>query len=85
MAEELGPRGTTVNSVRPGVVPTDLNPWLADPVARERTAGLSAPKRVAEVSDIADVVAFPSSPDSRRITGQHLDATGGAALGVNLL
>ncbi|MEU4298307.1 hypothetical protein AB0F92_19565 [Kitasatospora aureofaciens] len=52
---------------------------------RERPAGRSALKRVAEVSDIAGVVAFPSSPDSRRITGRHLGATGGAALGVNLL
>ncbi|GGU82769.1 hypothetical protein GCM10010502_38510 [Kitasatospora aureofaciens] len=45
----------------------------------------SSPAATAEVSDIAGVVAFPSSPDSRRITGRHLGATGGAALGVNLL
>ncbi|MEV7021642.1 SDR family oxidoreductase [Kitasatospora sp. NPDC093558] len=82
LAEELGPRGITVNSVRPGVVPTDINPWLDDLAAQERTAGLSALKRLAEVSDIADIVAFLASADSRWVTGQNLDATGGAGLGV---
>ncbi|MFD7901027.1 SDR family oxidoreductase [Kitasatospora sp. NPDC059722] len=82
LAEELGPRGITVNAVRPGVVPTDVNPWLEDPAARERTAGQSVLKRVAEVSDIADIVAFLASADSRWVTGQNIDATGGAGLGV---
>ncbi|MGW2252307.1 SDR family oxidoreductase [Kitasatospora sp. NPDC001660] len=82
LAEELGARGITVNSVRPGIVPTDINPWLEDPAERERAAGYSALKRVAEVSDVADIVAFLASADSRWVTGQHIDATGGSSLGV---
>ncbi|MFE2106735.1 SDR family NAD(P)-dependent oxidoreductase [Kitasatospora sp. NPDC059463] len=82
LAQELGPRGITVNAVLPGIVDTDINPWLADPQERARAAGYSVFDRVAEAGDIADVVAFLASDDARWITGQNLDATGGSNLGV---
>ncbi|MFI6848760.1 SDR family oxidoreductase [Kitasatospora sp. NBC_00085] len=82
LAEELGPRGITVNAVLPGVVATDINPWLEDPVARARVAAYSAFDRVGEAADVADIVAFLASDDSRWVTGQNLDASGGSNLGV---
>ncbi|MFE2724929.1 SDR family oxidoreductase [Kitasatospora sp. NPDC059327] len=82
LAEELGERGITVNAVLPGVVATDINPWLADPRARERVAAYSTFDRVGEAADVADVVAFLVSDDARWITGQNLDASGGSNLGV---
>ncbi|MEE1827067.1 SDR family oxidoreductase [Streptomyces sp. BE20] len=82
LAEELGPRGITVNAVLPGVVATDVNPWLDDPRARARVAAYSAFDRVGEASDVADVVAFLASDDARWVTGQNLDASGGSNLGV---
>ncbi|WP_406202183.1 SDR family oxidoreductase [Kitasatospora sp. NBC_01560] len=82
LAEELGPRGITVNAVLPGVVATDINPWLDDPAARARVAGYAALGRVGEASDVADAVAFLASDDARWITGQNLDASGGSNLGV---
>ncbi|MBV6702786.1 SDR family oxidoreductase [Kitasatospora aureofaciens] len=82
LAQELGARRITVNSVLPGIVPTDINPWLDDAQQQVRVAGYTALNRVAEVADIADVVAFLASDDSRWITGQNLDATGGAGLAV---
>ncbi|CUU59734.1 3-oxoacyl-[acyl-carrier protein] reductase [Parafrankia irregularis] len=84
LAQELGPRGITVNAVAPGVVDTDLVPWLADPQLRERTAALSAFDRIGDPVDIADVVAFLASPDARWVTGQTIDATGGTLLGVTI-
>ncbi|MFE3630820.1 SDR family oxidoreductase [Streptomyces goshikiensis] len=38
--------------------------------------------RVGGPEEVADVVAFPASPDSRWITGQHLSATGGLQLSL---
>ncbi|MET9360585.1 SDR family oxidoreductase [Streptomyces sp. NPDC006632] len=80
LSKVLGPRGITVNSVAPGVVDTDTNAdWLrTDEQAWAATAALSPLGRVGEASDIADVVAFLASAEGRWITGQWLDATGGA-------
>ncbi len=79
LAKQLGGRGITVNAVAPGVVDTDMNAaWLDG--ARDMVAGLSPLGRVAQPSDIGDVVAFLASDDSRWITGQHIDTSGGALL-----
>lgn len=80
LAKELGPRGITVNSVAPGIVETEMNSWLADPVAAEAAASYSVFHRVGQPADIADVVAFVVSDDARWVTGQYVDATGGSRL-----
>ncbi|MFD8599790.1 SDR family oxidoreductase [Kitasatospora sp. NPDC059646] len=82
LAAQLGARGITANSVRPGVVDTDTNAsWLrGDPAAQARAAALSALGRVGEPADVADIVAFLATPDARWITGQTIDATGGSHL-----
>jgi 3-oxoacyl-[acyl-carrier protein] reductase len=81
LALELGPRGITVNSVEPGIVSTDMTPWLADEQLSAQAASWAALSRLGDPSDIADVVAFLASPDARWVTGQHIDATGGLLLG----
>jgi 3-oxoacyl-[acyl-carrier protein] reductase len=43
-------------------------------------AAFSAFGRVGEPADLADVVAFAVSEDSRWVTGQVLDASGGSIL-----
>ncbi|MFC5718733.1 SDR family oxidoreductase [Streptomyces gamaensis] len=82
LALELAPRGITVNSVAPGVTETEVNAWLADPQARAYGESFSAFKRVGQPADVADVVAFLASEDSRWVTGQDIDATGGSLLGL---
>lgn len=81
LALELAPRGVTVNAVEPGIVKTDITPWLDDEQMSAQAAGWSAFNRLGEPADIADVVAFLASPDSRWVTGQFLDASGGLLLG----
>jgi 3-oxoacyl-[acyl-carrier protein] reductase len=81
LALELGPRGITVNSVEPGIVRTDITPWLADEHMSAQAAGWSTFNRIGEPDDIADVVGFLASPDSRWVTGQFIDASGGLLLG----
>ncbi|MCY0948377.1 SDR family oxidoreductase [Streptomyces sp. H27-S2] len=83
LSAALAPRAITVNSVGPGITETDLNAaWLADPAARAHAASRSVFDRVGTVEEVADVVAFLASPDSRWMTGQHLDATGGLQLAL---
>ncbi|MGW1374383.1 SDR family oxidoreductase [Streptomyces sp. NPDC002446] len=84
LAKELGARGITVNAVAPGVVDTDMNAgWLrgeANAPAREAVRAISPLGRIADATEIGDIVAFLASDDSRWVTGQWIDATGGALL-----
>lgn len=80
-AKVLGPRGIGVNAVLPGVIGTDMNPWVRNPQATERVARLSAFNRVGQPEDVADIVAFLVSGEARWITGELIDASGGARLG----
>ncbi|MFD7923233.1 SDR family oxidoreductase [Streptomyces sp. NPDC059740] len=78
-AQHLGPRGITVNSVRPGITRND-NPLFDMPEAVEQMSRLSAFGRVGEPADVADVVAFLASEDARWVTGTVVDASGGTSL-----
>lgn len=81
LAKELGPRGITVNAVGPGYVETDMNARRrTTPEARADLAARSVFGRIGRPSDVADVVAFLASDDSRWITGQYLDVSGGTDL-----
>ena len=81
LAKEFGPRRITVNSVAPGFVKTEMNQrrW-STPEAEAAHAAHSVFDRMGEPADIADVVAFLASVDSRWITGQCVDASGGTGL-----
>jgi 3-oxoacyl-[acyl-carrier protein] reductase len=82
LAQELGPRGITVNAVSPGTLDTDVNAgWLrGNPEAEESVAQQAALRRVGQPQDVADVVAFLVSDQARWVTGQVIEASGGARL-----
>jgi 3-oxoacyl-[acyl-carrier protein] reductase len=81
LAKVLGPRNITVNSLAPGFTETDMAAdILSNPQGREYASSVSAFNRVGQPSDIADAAAFLASHDGRWVTGQYLDATGGARL-----
>lgn len=81
LAQQLGYRGITVNALMPGVVETEMNrDILKNPDSRKHAAKTSVFERLGQVEDIADVVAFFASPDSRWITGQVVDTSGGGIL-----
>lgn len=80
LAPEFASRGITVNAVMPGVTETDMNAaWLATD-ARAGAEALSVFSRVGQPADVADVITFIASGDSRWTTGQRIDATGGARI-----
>ncbi|MER6991676.1 SDR family oxidoreductase [Saccharopolyspora hirsuta] len=77
LAGELGPRGITVNSVRPGATRTEALLELQSEETLQRMAAATPLGRIGEPADIADIVAFLASDDSRWITGQVINAGGG--------
>ncbi|WP_199618209.1 SDR family oxidoreductase [Paenibacillus alkalitolerans] len=81
LAKQLGARNITINAILPGMTETEMNAGvLQDPDGRKFAAGLSVFGRWAQTEDIADIAAFLASPDSRWITGQLIDASGGTHL-----
>ncbi|MEV0318656.1 SDR family oxidoreductase [Streptomyces sp. NPDC050658] len=81
LAQELGPRGITVNAVAPGIIETEMMTGIPETQQAEM-ASYSTFGRIGQPADVADVVAFVASDDARWVTGQYIDATGGSALGV---
>lgn len=82
MAWELGRHAIRVNCVAPGIVDTPLNAdYLVDDEARHKAAAMVPLGRVAEPGDIADVVAFLASGESRYVTGVTVRTDGGMRLG----
>ncbi|MDN8591371.1 SDR family oxidoreductase [Paenibacillus sp. 11B] len=81
LAKQLGSRNITVNAIQPGIINTEMNAGtLQDTEGQKYAAGLSAFGRWGEPEDIADIAAFLASPNSRWVTGQLLDASGGSHL-----
>ncbi|CAG7650214.1 3-oxoacyl-[acyl-carrier-protein] reductase FabG [Paenibacillus solanacearum] len=81
LAKQLGGRNITVNAVRPGIIDTDMNAaMLQSDEGRSFAAALSVFGRVGQPGDVADIAAFLASPDSRWVTGQFIDASGGTHL-----
>jgi 3-oxoacyl-[acyl-carrier protein] reductase len=79
-AAALGERGIRVNAVAPGVVDTDMSAFARSDAGRDFTLGMQALKRVAQPQDIAGVVAFLASDESRWISGDTLRVDGGSKL-----
>ena len=82
LAQALGPRGITVNTVTPGVIDTDTGAWMHSSAEVEAAiVSATALGRVGQPADVADVVAFLASHDARWITGVTIEASGGYWLG----
>lgn len=74
VAQELGPRGITCNSVAPGCTRTEM---IAGQTWPDRVPPWTALRRLGEPEDIADVVAFLASDEARWLTGLTIAANGG--------
>jgi 3-oxoacyl-[acyl-carrier protein] reductase len=81
VAEELGPRGITVNVVAPGpVAETNVEQSALDQEQRQRQAEQTALGRIASPEDVARAVAIYASDDSEFITGTTAPVNGGLAM-----
>jgi 3-oxoacyl-[acyl-carrier protein] reductase len=77
LAREVGPLGITVNAVAPGFVDTAMTEGLED-AQREQITRRSPLKRLAEIDDVANAVAFLVSDEARNITGTVLTVDAGS-------
>lgn len=75
LAKELGPRGVTVNTVRPGVTNTDG--LVLDAGSIQHLISQTPMGRLGKPTDIAAAVALLVGADAGWITGQNVAATGG--------
>jgi 3-oxoacyl-[acyl-carrier protein] reductase len=75
-AQELAPRGITVNAVAPGFIATDMTAALSGEV-RGKMLGQIPLGYFGEPEDVAAAAAFLCCDEARYITGQVLSVNGG--------
>lgn len=78
-AKELGSRGITVNAVAPGFIITEMTDKMPED-AKKQVADRIAMKRLGEVKDVAEAVAFLASDKACYITGQVICVDGGMSI-----
>jgi 3-oxoacyl-[acyl-carrier protein] reductase len=78
LAREVGPLGVTVNAVAPGFLDTEMTSGL-DEQARGQVIRRSAMRRLAEVDDVANAVAYLIGEGARNVTGAVLTIDAGAS------
>ena len=76
MAKELGPRGTRVNVVAPGVIEGEGTAKLP-PERYQYYQNMTSLKRLGRPTEIAEVVLFLASPASAYLTGETINVDGG--------
>lgn len=79
VAKELGSRGITVNAVAPGFITTEMTDAMPED-AKKQVSDRIAMKRLGEVTDVAETVAFLASDKAAYITGQVICVDGGMSI-----
>jgi 3-oxoacyl-[acyl-carrier protein] reductase len=77
LARELGPLGITVNAVAPGFVDTEMTQELGQK-QRAQLVRRSALRRLPEIEDVANAVAFLLDEKARNITGTLVTVDAGS-------
>lgn len=82
LAQELGPRGITVNTIAPGATATDFSGGLLrdNRAVQEMIASVTALGRFATAEDIGGAIASLLTDDNRWVTGQRIEVSGGVHL-----
>lgn len=81
LAQDLGPRGITVNSIGPGFTAGPTNEYIMkDPEAAKQVTDVTALRRFGQPEEIADIVYALASPLGRWVTAQNIEASGGFKL-----
>ncbi|MFM1919279.1 MAG: hypothetical protein RLZZ303_913 [Candidatus Hydrogenedentota bacterium] len=78
-AQEVAPRGITVNAVAPGLIETDMTSSLSEK-QRELALERIPLKRTGTAADVAGVVSFLASDDAAYITGEVISVDGGLGM-----
>ena len=78
LAKELGPSNIRVNCVCPGMIDTTFHDTFTKDVVRANVAAATPLRREGRAQEVADLVAYLTSPQSSFITGASLDINGGS-------
>ena len=76
LAQEIGSRGITVNSVAPGFIQTDMTGMLSESQVKDLLNKIPL-KRLGQPEEVAEVVAFLVSESAGYITGETIHVNGG--------
>ena len=77
LAREVGRVGVTVNAIAPGFIDTQMTSEMSE-ADRDRIAGRSALRRLAETADVAAMAAFLMGEGGRNITGAIMTVDAGS-------
>ncbi len=77
LAQELAPYNVRVNAIGPGLIETDLNPFMRDEERVKEALARVPLGRVGQPSDVAATALFLASDASSYITGQVIFVDGG--------
>jgi NAD(P)-dependent dehydrogenase (short-subunit alcohol dehydrogenase family) len=77
LAQEVADEGIRVNTVRPGIIRTEIHASGGQPDRADRLAHLIPLQRPGEPEEIADAIAWLCSPGASYTTGATLDVSGG--------
>ncbi len=76
---EVARRGVTVNCVAPGFIQTDMTNEMSEKAVEEMSSKIPS-KKLGEVADIANAVAYLASREAGYVTGTTLHVNGGLYL-----
>ena len=76
LAQEIGSRGITVNSVAPGFIQTDMTGMLSEAQVKDLLNKIPL-NRLGQPEEVAEVVAFLVSESAGYITGETIHVNGG--------
>lgn len=79
LAQEVGSRGITFNTVAPGFIQTAMTDALTDEQKAKLTEKIPA-QRLGQPDDIAAAVVYLASEEASYVTGQTLHVNGGMAM-----
>lgn len=79
MAQELAPRGITVNCIAPGYIETDMTDGLTDSVKEDLVKQIPL-GRIGKPEEVAAMVLFLASDEAEYITGQAITVDGGLVM-----
>lgn len=77
LAKEVAEEGIRVNSVRPGVIYTEIHASAGEPGRVDRVASKVPMRRGGTVEEVAAAVLWLASDDASYSTGTFIDVTGG--------
>jgi 3-oxoacyl-[acyl-carrier protein] reductase len=79
-AAELGKNGTTVNTVNPGPVQSEMLDNIPKDIVEAQKKATPIENRVGTVEEVARVVCWLAGEDASWVTGQTISASGGWAM-----